>query len=372
MSRAAFKSSAALGRSRYRLGLAAWMAFMAFHATVLGLVFTSAPALPTAAPAALALWLAAQVVLLLPFEYLSGHHFPKKIGREIAFSVWLGQWARATAIQLALFGLFAALIMGSAAMVGHNWGGWLTFTLVMLLLAGSQTWVAFAIAPFSLQNDTDRGRTLAWFDAAETAFSGGIAGLPGQESLVMPARWKRMLPERVFRFILIRRQAAIRLGAHGRGVMLALGWNLAAFILPSVLPGVDLATAPGLITAVGVFVGLNALGALTLLRAAGRRAVAEADLWAFFEGQDADVQREAYTATARLHDEFTATKAPLFQLRPSDADRQAFLSTQKKQKGAWQAASYALYYGWAGLSLLGRVWPGRTGIPALWVFGGEE
>ena len=125
MSRAAFKSSAALGRSRYRLGLAAWMAFMAFHATVLGLVFTSAPALPTAAPAALALWLAAQVVLLLPFEYLSGHHFPKKIGREIAFSVWLGQWARATAIQLALFGLFAALIMGSAAMVGHNWGGWL-------------------------------------------------------------------------------------------------------------------------------------------------------------------------------------------------------------------------------------------------------
>ena len=81
--------------------------------------------------------------------------------------------------------------------------------------------------------------------------TGGVAGLPGAETIFVPARWKETLTPEQLSAALARRKELVRSGSRARGVLLALGWNTAGFALSGMLSG-RLETVAGL---TGTFLG---------------------------------------------------------------------------------------------------------------------
>lgn len=315
-------------------------------------------------PLAWAAFLLGWNLLLLPGEWVAGHTLPHRYGRKTSsFISWLGQWSRAAGIQALYF--FASGIAGLwvAGWTGI-WGlaGWMV--LQMLLLAGLQYFMALAMCAYTHSPYSDRGRIVLELEHEDRGLTGGIYGIPGQESIVMPAYWRRQLGEKAYQALLIRRHGAINTGIRGLAFFIALGWNVLLFVAALLLSRWGGQTEISLIRVCCLFTCFSVLGYL-VLPASGRRAVFQLDRWAYFQRQDADVLREAITGFHRLQDEQSShALSPL----PDAAQRLAALQTQKDQKGAWQVFSLARYLSWAGYNLMNRTGFSLTGKPARWVF----
>ena len=328
-------------------------------------------ALPWTAGAWLALFLLVFNLLLLPLEWVGGYRLPAQKGRIQGSGLhWAGKWLRAATVQGLLYWLIGLSVYYITAWLGF-WGGVGWVFILMLLITGFQLYIALAIAPIKMQSTSHRGRLLFYLDSADKRFTGGIYGVPGQESIVLPTYWKERFSAAVQDILLARRHGAINTGSHGRGVFLAIAWNTAGFALSAWLSTGGPGTVAGLLETSCWFTLFSLLAHAGPLPWLSRRAVLEIDRWVYYKGFDADALRDSFTQTHRLQEEY-AEAAPVLsrwsRAFPTLEMRQENLRTQAPIKGGWQASRHAVYASWAGLNLLARTQAYHLGLPELWVF----
>lgn len=319
----------------------------------------------------LALFLLGYTLLLLPLEWVGGYYLPKRKGR-ITFSQgrWWSKWVRAAGVQGLFFWLAGVSTWHLAQWLGPVGGiGWVF--ILMLLLTGFQLYVALAVAPFQMQSFSHRGRMVYHLESADRRFTGGIYGIPGQESIVLPRYWKDRFPPNIYDILLVRRHGAINSGSHGRGILLAIAWDTLLFALASWLSPGGLETAAGFLSTICWFSLFSLLAQIGPLPWLSRRAILEIDRWVYYKGFDVDALRQSFGHTHRLQEEYAEALPSLSRWTrafPTLEMRQENMATPKNIKGGWQASRHAIFASWAGLNLLARTQSYHLGLPELWVF----
>jgi hypothetical protein len=306
----------------------------------------------------------------LPLDWLGGYWLPQRHARsQDTLLTWLGRWGRAGLTQ----GTFYVLNLTMLSLMS-GWLGWLGalgwLLISMLLLLGFQFYLHLGLTWATHRLENDQGRLLFVVAHHDRGFTGGIYGLPGKESIVYPQYWRERLREPVNQFLINRRHGAINTGAHGRGVLLALGWNLLLFAGALVLSGSLPDSSQGLLQTVSWYSLLSLLSGIGLLPWLSRRGSYEVDRWTYQQGLDPDLLREGLAQTERLRDAPSAGPATwaIWQSVPSQAQRERRFASQQPLQGAWQATRQAIFASWAGGNLLSRSLPEQIGRPELWVF----
>ncbi|MDX2282665.1 MAG: hypothetical protein NW241_00825 [Bacteroidia bacterium] len=316
------------------------------------------------APAVWGLWVCAWALAGLPGDWAGGHWLPARHGRASrSLGQWLGGWLRGAAVQAAYFVLGGMLLLVMAQWLGL-WGAWGWMLVQMILLLGFQLWMAAGITGGQVRMESDRGRFVFVLDAADRGFTGGITGLPGQESLAVPAYWRAHLPQPVARVLQLRMHGIINTGAHGRGVAAAFLLNALVFLAALMLSGAGEGQLEGLLRLPLLVTLFSSVSRLGLPAWYSRRAVYEADRWAYHKGVDGDHLRAGISAVQRLAED---GGSPLWSGIPPEAERLEALGRQEDLQGGWNTGGQLLYLSWAGINFGARAWPDLLGRPALWV-----
>lgn len=285
----------------------------------------------------------------LPLDYLGGYWLPLRYARRTEGGFW-PWYLRGVAVQTLLLLAFGGLVL-----ILGEWGG------RGAVLVGQ---LGLMLAMLAGQERLARG--LAGELGGDLGYTGGIAGLPGREVIVMPVAWGADLRTVVHQ----RRLAAILSGSRTRGVWLAIAWNLCGFQFASWLPGAGVAEEGALVRTVLGFVLWSFLGVL-LLPTVSRRGVFEVDQAAKRLGLEESAFAEAVRELDRRQDDEPRRAVgveAIFHPLPGVESRIARFAGGRATFGAWNAARYALFLAWPGLSLLSRAVHCNVGRPELWVF----
>ncbi len=289
-----------------------------------------------------------------PLDYLGGYWLPLRYGRRTEGRFWR-PYLRGVAVQTLLLMAFGGLIL----MLGE-WGGRGPVLVGQLCLMLAM-----------LEGQAGLARGLVGELGEDLGYTGGIAGLPRREVIVVPIAWDAGAGSAGLRTVVYqRRRAAIESGSRTRGVWLAIGWNLCGFQLASWLPGAGVAEEGALVrTALG-FALWSFLGVL-LLPTVSRWGVFEVDQAAKRFGLREPDFSEAVRELDRRQDDEPRRAAgveAIFHPLPGVESRIAHFGDERAAFGAWNAARYALFLAWPCLGLLSRAVHCNVGRPELWVF----
>jgi hypothetical protein len=209
--------------------------------------------------------------------------------------------------------------------------------------------------------------------ANEAAFTGGIVGMVGSESIVIPRLWLTSLSQQELWAELTRRNAIISSGGRMRGVMLSILFTVGGIIISSLATSncflLHIDTTAGLLNTSCCFTLWSFLG-LMIMPHFSQLGVMEADHLALTKG----VSRELLLRTIgridrSLEDESIRARAveTIFHPIPTVLNRQRALDRAESSRGgAWHAARYAVMLSIVGLGLLGRAVHCNAGKPDLW------
>ncbi len=325
----------------------------------------------------------AYAVLSGPFDFFGGYILPTEYGRTaVRFPVFLRGWLRGVLLHslillgIALTLLYAVRTGGFPLFLG-------AFVCLNLLLLSLQPLMAILLGGITYKRPTPEqekqfaslsgGRKrLRMIFAVHTGpyFTGGIAGLPGRERLIVPAAWIEALSSAELETVCLRKTGILQSGSRTRGLLLAIGWNTICFCLAGLLTG-DLTSVAGLVTfslwfTMGSFLGL------LILPVPSQRGVFEGDTFALQHGAPRMVLENLLRKLDRDQDDEpsrTRSIETCFHPLPSVERRLAFLDTEgQTQTGAWHGARMAIYLSWAGGSFLSRAVHCNCGRPDVWVF----
>ena len=197
-----------------------------------------------------------------------------------------------------------------------------------------------------------------------------MAGLPGAETIFVPARWKETLTPEQLAAALARRKELVRSGSRARGVFLALGWNTAGFALSGILSG-RLDTVAGL---TGAFLGatLWSFVGVLVLPTPSQKGVFEGDTRLKESGVSRQTFESLIVRLDRDQDD-EPSRVPgvekIFHPIPSVVRRlSCWDGGSSVGSGAWHAARVALYLSWVGGGFLSRAVHCNAGRPDAWVF----
>ncbi|MDZ4805977.1 MAG: hypothetical protein SGI90_14050 [Candidatus Eisenbacteria bacterium] len=298
----------------------------------------------------LAFVLLGYVAISAPFDWIGGFILPRRHGRSHATE-----------------GRFGAP------------GGIFGFTALSIGLLAFQFPLARIVGGFGYQRggkdlpgasvNRAHGRDILMADARDEGFVGGLIGLPGLERLVLPKAWLHELKSDELAIQLARREAALATGSRLRGVILALAWNVAGFILSARLTGSDTGTLSGLVTTAIGFTLWSFIG-LLLLPTPSRAGVFEVDHAIGAKGfSPFAVERLLRILDARQDGEpdRPAGVEMIFHPVPALGSRLASMRRAKAGNGCWHAARMVLPLSWAGLGFLSRAVHCNCGRPELWV-----
>lgn len=302
-------------------------------------------------PSDLAVLIGVYALIQLPFDYLGGYWLPVGFGRRQAGAFWPG-YLRGVAVHASLILLFAFLSLQVGQRAGL--GGVLVLQLLSMiaLIAWQETFAEWAGGLLSRSRDA--------------GFTGGIAGLPGNERIVIPVAW----PAKAKEVAALRRSVAVQSGSRMRGLLVAMAWNLGGFAACAQLPGAGVASATELVRTLLAFIGWSFLG-LLLLPTPSRRGVREVDREARQRGLSVADFVESARLLDRLQDDEPQRPAgieAIFHPIPGLQNRIALFGRPDAPMGAWNAARYTLYLSWPCLGLLSRAVHCNVGRPELWVF----
>ena len=331
--------------------------------------------------AALAVFYLAYAMVSLPFDFAGGFWLPCRHQRLcLSFPHFLMRWFRGVFLQGLVMTLSGLAVLEAGKRAGY-WGavgavGCLQFLLLAFqarlaaLVGGLASGEAAGLALESSFRAAGRRHPRAVvFDSIDPGFSGGFAGLPGLDRLVVPRQWLRSLSPDALHAEFLRRVGLLATGTRFRGVLVALAWNQAGFMLSAALPWVRLDSAYGLLEAVLGSTLWSFLG-LLMLPSLSRAGVLEADRWARDHGATPASLLLAMTEIDQLQDDEPSRSAwvkRIFHPVPSIENRLSALDSQSRPSGAWQASRLALYLSWAHLGLLSRAVHSTAGRPELWV-----
>lgn len=333
--------------------------------------------------AALAVFYLIYALISMPFDFLGGYLLPCRFHRLcLPFPIFMLKWMRGVLVQGVVMTSAGMAVLQAGKMEGY-WGAVAAVAVIQLILLWLQAPLA-ALAG-ALERAENAPAQAAWADSSRAAggrlpqaitfesldpgFSGGYSGLPGLSRLILPRHWTRLLSAEALSAELLRRAGVLATGARTRGVLLAMGWNLAGFMISAAMPWVRLDTVFGVIQVtlgctLWSFLGLLALPSFS------RPAVIEADRWALEHGATPASLLLAMTEIDQMQeDEPSRSKwiERIFHPVPSIENRLKAIETGHKPAGAWQAARLALYLSWAHFGLLSRAVHCNSGRPELWV-----
>lgn len=307
----------------------------------------------------LAQFLAGFILLQAPFDYLGGYHLPKVYQRtSLPFPTLFARWLQAVITQFIGLMLFGGLI-AAGLHYGGNIFAWLIFAGCALALARSQAFVGGMIGGIKF-SPFETGVTLG--QSLDESFTGGIAGLGNNLTIVVPTKDRLQIKRREFLF---------ESGQHERGWRAALWFNGLGFALALYLTSTTSFSAVRVIECSMIFTLWSFLGLLTL-PSLTRPAVYSADAAlreggtprnAFEKFLAQDLAQSGETRRA-LWIETIFHPLPSVENRLSKWDH----ASPSTEYGAWMAARYALFFSWPGLSLLHRAVHCNVGQPDLWVF----
>jgi hypothetical protein len=319
---------------------------------------------------ALAAFLGVYMLVSLPFDIMGGVIIPTRHGRQILTTpAWIRAWIRGSLSQAAVLLLVALVLL----QVGRRGGAVAVLAMMgvlSLLLLRYQLPLARVVAALperpSPEGSSER---LVIVAADDDGFVGAPTGWPGAETLVVPSHWLDRLPTAQWQAQLARRRAALATGSRRRGVLLALGWNLAGFAVALLASGGEIVSVVDVVELSLWFTLWSFLG-LLLLPTPSRRGVLEVDASARANGVPADDLRALFSSLDRWQDDEPTRPRGIetvFHPVPARSVRIAALAAPTTMRGAWHAARMALPLSWAGLGLLGRAVHCNSGRPALWV-----
>ena len=295
---------------------------------------------------------------------------------------WIAGWVRGVMVQWLVFALAAALLLRFGQQFGQT-VAILVFLLLQAMLLSRQGLIAWLVGGVTLQDPS-----IAIQDAArvagiapksvrvvagdDPAFVGGWLGSSAQQ-LWLPAHWVDELGDEPLSVVLSRRAAVRASGLRRRGVLVAMAWNTAGFVIASSLPRADLVTAAGFVMTICWFTLWSFLGVL-VLPSVSRPAVFAADAVA---ARVHDVTLLA-TTIAQLdgwqddEPERGERVETIFHPVPSRGARIRALEARDSSgtvhaAGAWHATRMMLYLSWAGIGGLARAVHCNVGRPPLWV-----
>ncbi|MEM6690187.1 MAG: hypothetical protein AAF664_12210 [Planctomycetota bacterium] len=98
----------------------------------------------------------------------------------------------------------------------------------------------------------------------DPGFTGGVVGLPGFESIVIPKGFFYELSVDQLAVVLARRMIAVDSGSRTRGIVLAVGWIVVGFFLATLVPGAGVASVAELTMTSMAFTIWTFIGLLTL------------------------------------------------------------------------------------------------------------
>lgn len=330
---------------------------------------------------AAALWVFYFAYALLSFYYdfMGGYWLPCRFGRIcVVFPVFLLKWLRGISVQGTVM-VASGLLLLYAGKRGGLWAAAGALLLLQIALLALQPALARMTGGLSATGESPRAESSALsggrrlhsevWSALDAGFSGGLAGLPGRETLIVPQHWLRSLPGDAMDAELLRLRALIATGSRLRGVVAAILWNTSGFVLAAQLPGAGVSRMSELVQTIFGFV-LWSFAGLLLLPSISRRGVLEADRWAHHHGAEFS---SLYTLIRELDqwqdDEPVRRKwvERIFHPVPSVESRLNALEADRATTGAWQAARLALFLSWASFGLLARAVHCNSGRPELWV-----
>lgn len=305
-------------------------------------------------------------LLLLPFDLIGGILIPVCLENQTPMpSVWLRRWVRSVGIQV----IFYSVTFFFYLQIGRGVGAlWLIFIFAMLQIA------LIAAQELIWRTMTAQTAGVAGYGAIQFVphfdprFAGGITGIPGFETIVIPADWRTRLNPSNLHLLIERRRAARDSGGRFRGILWAMLWNITSFTVAILLSGGEIASVANLVTAFLWFLLLSFLG-LLLLPALNRKSVFALDHYVAAHVSTIDLQK-----AIREIDELTeqdptrsASAESIFQPIPCPERRLLSLKQEGPQRViAWNVARMTLYLSWAFGGPLARAVHCNVGRPELW------
>jgi hypothetical protein len=322
---------------------------------------------------------AAFTALQLPFDVLGGWTLPVRHGRtEDPFDTWFGRWARGAILHATALVTVGGLLLATAS-AGLGAVVALTFVTMLLLLVAQPLLLSLSTGGGPTTLDPDQQAVAAEaglapaevriVDARDRSFRAGWVGLPGMETLLVPARWAD--DDDTLAVQLTRRAVARQSGARTRGLLAALAFNLVGWLVVlTTAPGASLATASGLAVASAGYTLWAFLGILTLPRLS-RAAVMAADRLAASRLGTDRVAAAVRVLDTDQEDEDDAERTvwigQIFHPVPTPSRRIAQLEAAGDDVTFYRVTRTSLFLGWAQLSMLSRAVHCNIGRSDLWV-----
>ncbi len=376
-------------RGRLQLGIAGVGTMVLLAAAVAGLglpatIFTEAGGSFTADLEALLGWSIGLALVTLPVEALGGFFVPRAFRRRHpSLLTWILGWLRGALVVAVLMSACGATVLAAARSAGPGAAlgvfGILLFALLMFQVAIARGVAGLRPSEAGLGALEEELKSLgvsppavAVVEAEDEGFTGGIAGLPGRETCVLPLAWVGRFEPRALALLVTRRARIIDGGLRAAGMALAVLWTLGTFAAATALPGAGLASVAGLVSTSLWFSLLSFVGLLILPTPSRRGArAADARLVASLDDADRALFAETLGALDRLQDdepERSASVESIFHPIPSLVPRRDALGEPPRGLAPWHVARTAIYLSIAGMNPLHRLVHCNVGRPELWVF----
>lgn len=326
------------------------------------------------------------VAVLFPLDLLGGLLLPNRWRpNTISLGNFLAGWLRGVLVQGTLFLAASLLILFMGRWLGVA-GAAMAIAGIAIVLVGSQLQIAKFVGALKRRGSDDaaiipvieqaqsivstwgwKERPITTLGHHDTGFTGGVVGLPGMETVVLPAATITKLSPDQLAFVIARRLEAIQSGSRTRGLLLALVWVIAGFALSSMVPGAGVTSVAGLTMTCLGFTLWTFFGLLTL-PTLSRQASYAIDGKVLQSGASSEIfQRTVKTLDTLQDDEprRSGLVETIFHPVPSVDNRRS--ATSVNAPIAWHAARITLFVSWACMGMLVRAVHCNVGRPELWV-----
>jgi hypothetical protein len=314
-------------------------------------------------------------------DFLGGYFIPKRYQRDYrkhknqaSFVTFLMHWLASASRDLLTLIVSSGFLLTGTILFGP-WALIPGTAFLMILAIFTQPRLAAWIGSIqqSVNSATEPADPEVKFTQAEDpAYSGGITGWPGRETIVVPELWKSRLDPKTLEAAIHRRKLAIRSGLRSKGVWLAAAWNLIGLTLGLILTSWDGTTATGLIRIYFISTIWQFIG-LLLLPTLNRNAVRALESKMRSKGFGKDILENLNLQTSALQDgEIRRSKwvETIFHPLPSVESRAAIEqkdSTNAPHRGAWHVVRMMLYLSITCGGILHRAVHCNIGRPDLWI-----
>lgn len=341
------------------------LAIIGLSFDVPGVIFPDSPSTPTHEFFSFAIFFAAIVSLLFPFDFIGGVLIPNACeSSSPTLTAWLRLWSRSVAVQILFYSFSFFFYLQFGREVGAPWLIALFSMLQIMLLAGQE--LIWQIMTANRNHET--GGSTSFVSHSDQRFAGGIAGLPGFESILIPEGWKVRLQPSDIKVLVTRRNAAVNTGLRLRGIMFAMLWNLSCFTIAIVVSGGVVYSVADLVRVFLWFLLFSFIG-LIFLPMFNRRGVFALDQQLATDYSRAELQQAICNADSITEQDpdRSASAESIFQPIPCPARRiQALAGRDAFTAGAWNVARMALFLSWAFGGPLARAVHCNVGRPELW------